>query len=136
MRFASILAGVLTIAATSAAAVPHSFAERGYDDNTILARDHHLIVRDVLHALYARTGPARPGPLAQQQERIQASQGGTTPSLRRAGTGTDNLRGDPPAGHASAPPPSGQAAGARTHDPSSFASRMAGQNPGGPSSGN
>lgn len=76
MRFAPILAGVLTIVATSAAAFPRRFEGRGYDDNAILARDHHLIVRDVLHALYARTGPLgvpRPGerPLADQGQRLQ-----------------------------------------------------------------
>ncbi|TCD62372.1 hypothetical protein EIP91_006954 [Steccherinum ochraceum] len=55
MHFATILAGILTVTISSAAAVPwNTLNTRGHDENTMMARDHMLVVRDVLNALYAR----------------------------------------------------------------------------------
>ncbi|TCD67084.1 hypothetical protein EIP91_000597, partial [Steccherinum ochraceum] len=55
MRFAAVLTAIFTVAVSSVLAVPfRSYEARGYDDNAILARDHHLVVRDVLQAIHAR----------------------------------------------------------------------------------
>ncbi|TCD66721.1 hypothetical protein EIP91_001014 [Steccherinum ochraceum] len=55
MRLTIILGGLLTIAASSAAAVPlHHYHARGYDENALTARHYNLVVRDVLRAIHAR----------------------------------------------------------------------------------
>ncbi|TCD61115.1 hypothetical protein EIP91_009011 [Steccherinum ochraceum] len=53
MRFSVIVLGVLTIATSSAMSIPLRIHEaRGYDE--VLRRDHNLVVRDVVQAIYAR----------------------------------------------------------------------------------
>ncbi|TCD61271.1 hypothetical protein EIP91_008687 [Steccherinum ochraceum] len=55
MRLATVLGCLFALAASSATAVPlHSSYARGYDENTVAARDLNLVVRDVLQAIHAR----------------------------------------------------------------------------------
>ncbi|TCD70721.1 hypothetical protein EIP91_002097 [Steccherinum ochraceum] len=56
MRFAAILGGLLAVAASSTFAVPLHDTQAPGDAEiaTVMARDHHLIARDVLQAIHAR----------------------------------------------------------------------------------
>ena len=55
MRFATVLASILAIAASSALAAPiHDSHTRGYEGNAVVARDLTFVARDVVHAVHPR----------------------------------------------------------------------------------
>ncbi|TCD67961.1 hypothetical protein EIP91_011762 [Steccherinum ochraceum] len=55
MRFSTVLATVLAVAVSSAAAAPFSTHQaRGYSGNTLVTRDDYLVLRDILQAVHAR----------------------------------------------------------------------------------
>ncbi|TCD65310.1 hypothetical protein EIP91_002796 [Steccherinum ochraceum] len=101
MHFAVVLAGLLAAAAASSvvAAPLRTYEARGYDENAIAARaDHHLIVRDVLQALYAR-------------EIAALNTRESTFAIKRANTPPPEYNEDVPAGHNPDPPAYGQTGG-------------------------
>ncbi|TCD69259.1 hypothetical protein EIP91_008194 [Steccherinum ochraceum] len=55
MRFVTVLAGLVVMAASSVlSAPPRTNEARGYDENNLLARDYTPVARDVIQAIYAR----------------------------------------------------------------------------------
>ncbi|TCD71603.1 hypothetical protein EIP91_007350 [Steccherinum ochraceum] len=90
-----MLAGVLTVAASFALAVPlrHISALRGRDEHAMVARDDNLVVRDVFQALYAR-----------ELADLDASTMGTTAFLLKRNDNPPNTNAHPPNTPPSGPP--------------------------------
>ncbi|TCD60977.1 hypothetical protein EIP91_009242 [Steccherinum ochraceum] len=133
MRVASVLAGLLVVATSSAIAraVPLYPSEaRGYDDRAMVARDHQLAARDILQAIHARelaaldartttnfVHPVKRNPThspstggGNHNPSTPAASGGAANHPASAGTPPAPAAGHPgstvaPAGHPSPPPP-------------------------------
>ncbi|TCD60874.1 hypothetical protein EIP91_009380 [Steccherinum ochraceum] len=112
MRITTLSTVLLAVAASSVVALPvpvHRFGARRYDhENAIMPRDHDLLVREVLQALYGRELAHE----AHDSVSIKSLYSRAPPAgdLRRV-PGSSNLRGDagPVAGAGGEEHPGGQA---------------------------